>query len=403
MESDDRRLKDLAKRFAWIKRIYAPDAPGFAFFGAQVLAADFGRDAAHPGQVNVSGKGFTAQQAFSSCVGEGVEYLSQLESGSEDLVRGDPAAVDHGHNTGTEAALMELIGAGPGDPLQALEWMPARRLSDGSEVLVPADLCITRAPVRRQGEAPRVLSTGCAAGPTREDAVLYALLEVVERDAAALWWSGGSRARPVALEDMGRWKIAAQLAGLRADTGTRFTWLLDITSDTDIPCVAAVSVNKAGRGFASGLAARPTLGEAARDALLELCQIELGHHLVAAKRAVRGDAALNDADRRQLRRSERLNPSECRQLHPVGAPRVYRKWPARCVAESIEELTGRLRGMNVESLVVDLTRADLGLHAVRALAPGLQPFPSKITTTRLKRIIGQRGAESAQHVDEPLF
>ena len=68
-----------ASRFARVFELAAPDAPGLINFGAQFDPAL--ADPMHEGSplVGVSGVGLTLQQAFQSCVGEGVEYLSQLQ------------------------------------------------------------------------------------------------------------------------------------------------------------------------------------------------------------------------------------------------------------------------------------------------------------------------------------
>lgn len=107
------------------------------------------------------------------------------------------------------------------------------------------------------------LSTGCAAGPSFEAAAARALLELVERDAASLWWIGGRRARPVAAAGAANVEAVRLLASLREWSKERTTWLLDITTDIEIPTLAAVSVDADGRGLACGLAARPTFEQAA--------------------------------------------------------------------------------------------------------------------------------------------
>ena len=135
---------------------------------------------------------------------------------------------------------------------------------------------------------PFLLSTGCAAGRTRADAVLHGLCELVERDAAGLWWRGGMRGRPLAFDDQASGEAAALLAALRRGNESRRTWLLDITTDLGIPAIAAISCHADGKGFACGLGARPTLAGAARGAIMELCQCELAHAVVAAKRAEGG-------------------------------------------------------------------------------------------------------------------
>ena len=58
----------------------------------------------------------------------------------------------------------------------------------------------------------------------------------------------------------------ALLPRLRQRATRRRNWLLDITTDIGVPCVAAVSCGANGFGFAFGLAARPTLKASARSA-----------------------------------------------------------------------------------------------------------------------------------------
>ena len=71
--------------------------------------------------------------------------------------------------------------------------MTARSLATGSDVLVPADWCVRRAPRRMGLQPPWILGSGVAAGPDWDWAASRALLELIERDAVALWWLGGHR------------------------------------------------------------------------------------------------------------------------------------------------------------------------------------------------------------------
>ena len=76
-----------ASRFARVFELAAPDAPGLISFGAQFDPAL--ADSLHKGSpiVGVSGVGLTLQEAFQGCVGEGIEYLSQLQTESDLLLR----------------------------------------------------------------------------------------------------------------------------------------------------------------------------------------------------------------------------------------------------------------------------------------------------------------------------
>ena len=76
-----------ASRFTRVFELAAPDAPGLFSFGAQFDPAL--ADPLHDGSpmVGVSGVGLTLQEAFQGCIGEGIEYLSQLQTGTDAVAR----------------------------------------------------------------------------------------------------------------------------------------------------------------------------------------------------------------------------------------------------------------------------------------------------------------------------
>ncbi len=182
------------------------------------------------------------------------------------------------------------------------------------------DLCLRRPRSHQQVEPPFPLSIGSAAGRSWDEAALHGILELVERDAASLWWRGGQRGRSIPPQHEAYGMAKTLLTRLRQDTSARRSWLLDITSDIGVPCVAAVSCRSDGFGFAFGLAARPTLKAAVRSALLEMCQIELAHAVVEAKCRERGEAALNERDRIHRRRATLINADRCLLLQPEAEP-----------------------------------------------------------------------------------
>jgi ribosomal protein S12 methylthiotransferase accessory factor len=181
--------------------------------------------------------------------------------------------------------------------------------------------------------------------------------------------------------------------------------LLDITNDLGVPLgvpvVAAISARADGLGFAFGLAARASLARAARAALLEMGHMELAHHVVAAKIAEAGEAALNDADRGHLLRSRAIDIRDCELLRSVGAPAQYETWTAGNADATLQQLAVHLAEQSVETFSFDLTRSFLGLPAARVLAPALQLEPSHLENVRLSRIIAATGGRHAGCV--PLF
>ena len=82
-------------------------------------------------------------------------------------------------------------------------------------------------------------SNGCAAGNTREEAIVQGFLELVERDSYAIWWYNRSQRAELDLsqfDDSYVRDLKAQLAA----TGRKL-WVLDITSDLGIPSFVALS------------------------------------------------------------------------------------------------------------------------------------------------------------------
>src|SRR4029079_1474160 len=185
-----------ASRFALVFELASPDAPGLFSFGAQFDPAL--ADPLHDGSpmVGVSGVGLTLRDAFQGCVGEGIEYLSQLQAGADLLL--NPGVDDWAEKLGPDTrVLIAALSERRMQPERALAWCRATRLIDGGEVWLPADICLRRPPAQRDFAPPFPLSIGSAAGPSRDAAALHGLLELIERDAHSLWWRGGQLARSI--------------------------------------------------------------------------------------------------------------------------------------------------------------------------------------------------------------
>ena len=306
----------LLRAAAGFRRIFtlaAEDAPGLVALGAEVDPACLGLAGAPLG--SVSGTGLTFRQAFERCVGEGVEYLSQFATPGDPIeqLTDDEALAD---GSPAVRALWRALLPFRRDPEAARTgWTVAADLADGSPLRLPADICFRRPPEVRNIDLPWPLSNGCGAGPDHLSATLHGLLELIERDAVALWWRGGRRGRMVP-PGTG----ASALAQLRGGSQGRHTWLLDITSDVGVPVVVAASCTGDGFGLCCGHAAGTTLDRAADAAVREMAQMELASRLSAMKRSVRGEAALNDVDRQHLRRFTAVDVAATPALQPLAPP-----------------------------------------------------------------------------------
>ncbi|MEH2503944.1 ribosomal protein S12 methylthiotransferase accessory factor [Bradyrhizobium sp. AZCC 1578] len=391
-----------ASRFARVFEMASPDAPGLISFGAQFDPAL--ADPLHEESpiVGVSGVGLTLREAFQGCIGEGIEYLSQLQTGTDLLLK--PGVDDWAGKLGPKA--LELVAAVSErrmQPERALSWCRATRLTDGGEVLLPADICLRRPPAQREFAPPFPLSIGSAAGPSRDAAALHGLLELIERDAASLWWRGGQLPRSIPPQHEAGIAAEGLLRQLRDGAPMlRRTWLLDITTDIGVPCVAAVSCRADGSGFAFGLAARPSLEAAVRSAILEMCQLELADIVVATKRRERGDDALNAQDRIHLQRAA-INADECRLLQPVAECAAHLSLAATEASVIFGLIVQRLEKLGIETFYLELTRQRFAIPVVRVIAPGLQLEPSEIVTARLQDAMAGSGGGATYTGGVPLI
>jgi len=393
------RMLRAAARFRRLFLLPVPDAPGLVFFGGEADPAALGRQPDGLPTASLAGSGLSPQKAFESCVGEGIEYLSQFVQADDPIERGPFTAYGVSSDTQVREFISGLLAYAGIEADRPMAWVPSRRLADGARMWFPLDICYRRHVTEQDFKPPLKLSSGCAAGVTREEATLRALLELIERDAVALWWRGGRRGRAVAPGSEAASGAAELLAQARQGHGHRTSWLLDITTDVEIPVIAAISTGSDGYGFAVGFGARLTVADAARAAVFELCQVELGLHVVAAKRRESGDEAMNESDRRQLRRGT-FDTRKCALLQPQTGDFAE---PSTAPASSLQHVLDRLQARDIAVYAIDLTRPQFLVPVVRVLAPGLQLEPCEIVGARLARVIAETGGGVMHHGGMPLL
>jgi ribosomal protein S12 methylthiotransferase accessory factor len=358
-------LLRVAAGFRRLFSLPAQDAPGLVALGAEVDAGCLGVTDGPVG--GVSGAGLTFRQAFESCVGEGAEYIAGVATQDDGLVSLAPSEALADASPALRSLWARLHPYRRDPQATRGDWVVAANMSDGQPAYLPADLCLRRPEMARDLHPPWPLSTGCGAGTDALGATLHGLMEMIERDAVALWLRGGARGRVVPPGPGG-----ATLGRLRDSVTTRRTWLLDITSDTGVPVVVAVACNSNGFGMCRGSACRPTLAAAADAALMELTQMELGYRLSAAKREVQGESALNDTDRRHIDRFTQLEVASHLLLQPAAPPGPSHDLLSYDRIAILAEIRQRLDAVGVEVYAMNLTRPALGIPVSRTFAPDLE-------------------------------
>lgn len=269
----------------------------------------------------------------------------------------------------------------PFDDTVMTDWTPVWSLTAGDFKYLPTGYLYYGYPMTPQSSSFGADSNGCAAGNTIEEAVLQGFLELAERDAAALWWYNRIRRPAVDLDSFDE----PYIEQLRRDYRrlNRQFWVLDIAADLGIPTFVAVSRPSAGSrkridlGFGAHL--DPTIG--VLRALTELSQCAvLGRQLEAAVE-LSGDAlpsrwpgTASVAEQLYLAPDATVPPRRHEDYQVVWSDDL-RDDVLRC-KEIVEQ-----KGM--EMLVLDQTRADIGLNVVKVIVPGLRHIYPRFAPGRL--------------------
>ncbi|GAA3885525.1 YcaO-like family protein [Saccharothrix violaceirubra] len=233
-----------------------------------------------------------------------------------------------------------------------LDWVPATRLSDGGTGFVPTAALRLDGTVVEEWAPPlfEVTSNGLASGPTRVDAVLHGLYEVIERDALA-----GAESDRVGLDLGGVDEVAAGLVERFERAGVAVAAYL-VPSPVAVPCVEVrVSSEEFPVDF-RGSAAHLDGSVALHRALTEAAQSR-----VAAIAGTREDL-LGD-----------LFGDSWTPAGPAVAGTAALPAPTHhATATAVEVLAARVTAHTGHSpLVVEHTRDEFAIPVVRVVCPGL--------------------------------
>ena len=352
-----------------------------------------------------AGKGSTPVQSRVSALCEAIERHSGARSGDEIRIRrefngfdGDASAMhpndvqlfsdnqldnariinEKGHPYNTVPARF--------DPDTAVDWTPVWSLTQRRHRYLPTSMLYGMAAEER-GPADLIAdSNGCAAGNTLEEAVLQGFYELVERDAFAIWWYNQlsmPAVDPCAFDD----PYLVDATAVYARYG-RELWMLDITSDLGIPTFVALSrrVDAASEDiiYGAGTHATPRLA-----ALRAVCELNQCLTWLPRPGSRDGQPAIDDPMALSWWRTARL--AGCPWLVPAtdGKPgRALQPSFAESAdtRDDVENCRALVETNDMEFLVLDQTRPDIGMPVVRVIVPGMRHFWERFAPGRLYEV-----------------
>lgn len=336
-----------------------------------------------------SGRGMTADQARTSCLGEAAELVSSCRWGDEAVISAPYAAVKE---RAVHPASLLLASDAQYQARQewnarhgGYDWMPERfdegapiewvEVTDpgrGDPVLVAAaQTYVGYAEAGDPGAFAVADSNGCAAGATLDDAAISGFLELVERDATALWWYG-RQLRPAV--DLAEAEGAEEILKWLAAHG-RSCHLLDLTTDFEIPVRAAISTDSEGGRVAIGVEAHFDPHRAAIASITEMMQTLRSIEMRQAIPAAPGDPFRFWLEAASFRSMP--------HLLPAAGDKKVRVAKAPVSSSSLERCAALCHDLGLRLLMVDLTRPGVGMPVVRVIVPGLRPLHARFAAGRL--------------------
>ena len=347
-----------------------------------------------------AGKGSTREQSKVSALCEAIERFSGSYDGSEIFVRKsftelslDEEAIhpndvqlfseyqlDHAEELNAQEHPYNVIPA-HFDEEAVLNWTPIWSLTEHRQCFLPTSMLFSmpaelRSPIDRIAD-----SNGCAAGNTLEEAILQAFYELVERDAFAIWWYNRLQVPAVELASFDDEYLNSAIGYY--DRWERELWMLDVTSDIDIPAFVALSrrPNSVTEDIIYGAGAHSDPKIAALRAVCELNQClswlpdsEAGR----AQPKIDDPVALNWWQTARLRDCNWLVPSEL-----VRTAADFTEMDSADMHDDVVQCRAKVERKGLEFLVLDQTRPDIGMPVVRVIVPGLRHFWARFAPGRL--------------------
>ncbi|HSF75425.1 MAG TPA: TOMM precursor leader peptide-binding protein [Microcoleus sp.] len=356
------------------------------------------------------GKGRTDIQARVSGLGEAIERYSGVFQGDEIRIKssyqqlGDRAIHPNAcmnfsqsqysdrQNWNASCQSFSQRVPEPFDETNAIEWTAVWSLTQQEFKYLPTAYCYFGYP---KPEKPDCWAdtNGCAAGNTLEEAILQGFMELVERDSVALWWYNRIQRPEVDLDSFDEPYFRSLQESYQSIH--RDLWVLDVTSDLNIPTFVAVSKccdrdsEDILLGFGSHFDAKIAVGRA----LTEINQI-LGVVLPTnadGKTQYASSAeplALNWWQTATLQNQPYLVPDKSSRT------KVYSDYAQNWsddLLEDIKRCQQIVEQKGMEMLVIDQTRPDIGLKVVKVIVPRMRHFWKRLGAGRLYDVPVQMG------------
>lgn len=367
-----------------------------------------------------AGKGSTREQSEVSALCEAIERYSGAYHGDEirvkrsfkDFATGEEAIhpndvqlfsdeqLNNAQSINAKGHLYNMVPPRL-DPNVKIDWTPVWSLTERRHKYLPTSMLYSM-PAEQRGVSELFAdSNGCAAGNTLEEAILQGFYELVERDAFAIWWYNQLRMPEIDLTTFDDEFLAfAKEYYARYD---REVWLLDITSDLNIPAFVAISRRSTAptEDIIYGAGAH---ADARIAALRAICELNQCLTWLPRPGSRDGRPMIDDPIALWWWRTARLD--DCRWLSPrEGSVRTtsdFHLIESDDSHDDVEHCRMLVEEKGMEFLVLEQTRPDIDMPVVRVIVPGMRHFWARFASGRLYDVPVNMGYLQQPHGESEL-
>jgi bacteriocin biosynthesis cyclodehydratase domain-containing protein len=281
-----------------------------------------------------------------------------------------------------------------------IRWTLVHSLSGEDSVFVPTSYCYLNYPYEDEIELCPGDTNGCASGNTIEEAIVYGILELIERDAVAVWWYNQIQHPGIRIESLKDLSII-NLIDVHRREGSIFH-LIDITSDFNIPTFVAVSADKHGNQIHFGTSCHFNPAIAMTRAVRELNQI-------MTHRALGQTFSSTNVHPCQKEFAKWITKENFKD-HPYLNPQskidfVLEKYtPINSVdfLDCIYEFTKLLNNKKLSAYWLNLTQINIPFFTVKIIIPGLRHFWNRLGPGRLYDVPVELGLFSSPMAEDQM-
>ncbi|NKE03910.1 TOMM precursor leader peptide-binding protein [Mesobacillus selenatarsenatis] len=286
------------------------------------------------------------------------------------------------------------------NPDSPMDWVWGYSLMEERPILVPELLSYYSLGCGSAGFVYET-SNGCALGGSREEAIFYGIMEVVERDSFLLSWYSKLELPRLDLQSAEDEELLLMAERMRAVAGYDL-YLFNSTMEHGIPSVWAMAKNRKEKGLnlicAAGAHLDPV--KAAKSAVQELAgmMLNLDGKLEGSKekylQMLEDDSLVREMDDHGMlyglpQAEERLGflLDHDRPLQSFQDAFQKKELRHNDLTEDLKGILDEFRNLGLNVIVVDQTPPELkknGLYCVKVLIPGMLPMTFGHHLTRLK-------------------